>query len=262
MSCPPAQWPNSIRGINDLAPEEKQAIYHTLIPPEARSLFGTSEADFPIIKLRCPAGSSAVEISVYADDTAHDPMLFLQMGDTINYQLAVLMVIVNDLAAPRFDIDLDHAGQPNQLGTQQRNIVEETRAMQAGLVPGQIRRGLRIFRPALTTFEAFVCNMGHALFFMEPMFYHNAIIFERYGFAYERGQQKMRTIHREFQPGGSLHALLDGSTPFRQPDAHRSIAGRSWAIQDGILGEPFTGVKMYKRVGAHAGVQTFPDAQW
>ena len=134
--------------------------------------------------------------------------------------------------------------------------------MRAGLGPGQVRRGLRLFRAALPTFERFVSRMGHDLFFIEPLFYHNAITFERYGFAYAQGLRTMRLIHEEFQPGGSLHARLDGSTPFRHPDAWQTISGRSWAIHDGIMNGAFAGVQMYKRVGVHAGIQTFPGARW
>jgi hypothetical protein len=40
------------------------------------------------------------------------------------------------------------------------------------------------------------------------------------------------------------------------------VRSRSWAIHDGILGEPWPtlDVKMFKRVGQHAGVCTFPGA--
>jgi hypothetical protein len=72
----------------------------------------------------------------------------------------------------------------------------------------------------------------------------------------------MVRIQEGFQPGGDLRMRLDGSTPFRRPEAAESIRGRSWAVHDGILGEPFTGVTMYKRVAAHAGVDTFPGAVW
>ncbi|MCJ7707499.1 MAG: hypothetical protein MUO38_07760, partial [Anaerolineales bacterium] len=64
------------------------------------------------------------------------------------------------------------------------------------------------------------------------------------------------------QPGGPLHQQLDGSSPFRQPGMATSILGRSWAVHDGVLGAPFTGVTMYKRVGEHAGVDTFPAGVW
>jgi len=72
----------------------------------------------------------------------------------------------------------------------------------------------------------------------------------------------MKLIHQGFLPGGNLHAKLDGSTPFRQPAAWRTLAGRSWAVHDGILGAPFADIQMYKRIGQNAGVETFPDAAW
>jgi hypothetical protein len=265
MSSP---WPNSIREINDLPLEKKQAIYQTLIPDWVFPTFGINPQDntvrgTPVIHKRCPAGSNAVEISIYNVPESTEPVMYLHMGDTFNSQLIVLLVIINDPASPRFNVDVDENGHPNQLGIRGRNIPEERRAMEVGLAPGQVRRGLRIFRTgAIPTFERFVTNMGHELFFVEPLFYHNAIIFEKYGFTYSRGFQKMKMIHQEFQPGRTLHAQLDNATPFRHPDARLTVTGRSWAIHDGVLGESFSGIQMYKHVGRHAGVDTFPDAQW
>jgi hypothetical protein len=97
---------------------------------------------------------------------------------------------------------------------------------------------------------------------MEPLAYHNAILFERLGFNYVQGLRKMGWIHSAFQPGGHLTKSLDGSTPFRRPDAWRSVRGRSWAIHDGILGEAWHGIRMYKRVHQRAGVDTFPDGPY
>ena len=88
------------------------------------------------------------------------------------------------------------------------------------------------------------------------------ILFERLGCNYVKGLRKMQWIQMAFQPGGPLHDKLDGSTPFRQPDAWRTVRGRSWAIHDGILGEPWHGIKMYKRVKHHAGVDTFPGGAY
>lgn len=263
----PERLPGTIREINDLPHAQKCACYATLIPAWVYARLGIAPYDPAVgshsaVHFRCPAGSSSVEISVYGAADANEPALTLHMGDTPHAQLIVMMVVANDPASPRFNIDVDDQGRDTQLGTRSRNIPEELRALRAGLGPGQVRAGLRLFRAALPTFEDFVSRMGHALFFIEPLFYHNAITFERYGFAYSRGLQKMLRIHREFQPGGALHAHLDGSTPFRPPDAWRSITGRSWAIHDGILGEPFDDVLMYKRVGVHAGIETFPGALW
>jgi hypothetical protein len=111
-------------------------------------------------------------------------------------------------------------------------------------------------------FEKFVSRMGHDLFLIEPLAYHNAIVFERYGFNYMRGHQEMISINRRFSPGGELYRKLSDDNPFRSPDAWNTVRGRSWAIHDGILGHPFTGFQMYKRVGKEAGVNTFPEAFW
>jgi hypothetical protein len=97
---------------------------------------------------------------------------------------------------------------------------------------------------------------------MEPLGYHTALLFERYGCAYAQGRAKMEWINREFRPGGTLYHRLDNSTPFRRPGAESTIRGRSWAIHDGILGERFTGIQMYRRVGIGANVCTFPNAVW
>jgi hypothetical protein len=189
-------------------------------------------------------------------------MLYLNMTDTFNQQLLVLLVVVNDLDTPRFNIDIDEHGNSTHLGTTGRNLVAEKAAMTAGLAPGQIRRGLRSFKQAVPIFERFVKNMNHDLFLIEPLAYHNAIVFERYGFSYIRGQREMTSIDREFRPGGELHAKLTNERDFRHQDAWKTIRGRSWAIHDGILGHPFTGFQMYKRIGIDAGVNTFPDAVW
>jgi hypothetical protein len=43
------------------------------------------------------------------------------------------------------------------------------------------------------------------------------------------------------------------------PGMELTVHGRSWAIHDGILDEPWDGVSIYKMVGASAGVDTFPQ---
>ena len=128
--------------------------------------------------------------------------------------------------------------------------------MQAGLSPGQIRRGPHLLSAAMRTFEEFVKKLGHDIYFAEPLYYHNAIVFERYGFTYQQGRRLMLRIQEGFSPNGELRSVLDGNTPFRSYEAVNSIRLRSWAIHDGILGQPFTNVTMYKRVGHHHGIST------
>jgi hypothetical protein len=92
--------------------------------------------------------------------------------------------------------------------------------------------------------------------------YHNAIVFERYGFSYVRGLREMQRIHEGFLPDGVYYDRLDGRTPFRNLEAKDTIRGRSWAIHDGILGHPFTGFHMYKRIEHNADICTSPGVMW
>ena len=69
----------------------------------------------------------------------------------------------------------------------------------------------------------------------------------------------MHWINAEFHPGGILYNKMDGSSPFRQPEMAFTVRGRSWAIHDGILDQPWDNIKIYKGVGHDAGVNTFPE---
>nr|MBI2903976.1 hypothetical protein [Chloroflexota bacterium] len=193
---------------------------------------------------------------------APDPLLYFHLTDTLNQQIHVLLTVLNDPQSPRFNVDKMPDGGRTHFGVFKRNVAAEVAATQAGLAPGQIHKGLRALTPLTEAFEAFVQRLGHSMYFVEPLFYHNAVIFERNGFAYQQGRRWMQSLNTRFSPGGDLPARLDGSTPFRMAEAAHSIRGRSWAIHDGILGEPFTGVTMYKRIGQPAGISTFPEGNW
>jgi hypothetical protein len=216
----------------------------------------------PLVQIHCQENTSSVEIDVRHPSDTRDAMLYVQMADTASQQIEVLLLVVNDPAAPRFDVDRDWQGEQTKCSTASRNSSAEQSAMKAGLAPGQVRKGLRMARSMIPAMESFVEHLGKDHFLMEPLAYHNAILFERYGFAYMTGEARMREIDRGFRPGGRLFERLDGSTPFRQPGAEKTVRGRSWAIHDGILGHPWTGIRMYKRVHCAAGVCTFPNAAY
>jgi hypothetical protein len=103
--------------------------------------------------------------------------------------------------------------------------------------------------------------LDHPLFVARACFYHEALFLERQGFASSWSETWMRELDQRFRTG-DVAARLDGSTPFRQAAAATSIRGRSWAIYDGILDQPWPDVWMYKLVGRHAGVDTFPGGVW
>ena len=259
--------PSTIGGINHLPMAEKRRLYSRMIPPELLDRFHlnpflTDKEGRDLLNLACPAGSSSAEISLYHKRGFQDPILYGHITDTLNGQLHILLYGLNDPSAPRFDVDRLPDDTTTKFGTSYRNIAAEVAALEAGLAPGQIREGLHILKSAIATFEAFIDELGHTIHFAEPLYYHNAVIFERYGFAYQQGRRRMESYNQGFSPGGDLLPLLDGSTPFRQPEAANSIRLRSWAIHDGILGEPFTNVTMYKTIRKHAGVNTCPDISW
>lgn len=256
------EWPETIRGINALPREQKEAIYLTLIPEELLTSFGINRADRERVIFDCPEDTRSVEIRLYHDVHAYDPVLYVHFADTLNFQIAVLLWVVNDPTSPRFDVDVDEQGRPTRFGTLSRNIPEEVRAMEYGLAPGQIRSGLRLSRKLLPIFETFIKRTKHEMVIIEPLTYNNAITYEKYGFSYFQGRQRVEWINEVLRPGGEFYDRFDSSTPFRQPDMWRSIRGRSWAIHDGILGEPFGDIRMYKRVGHHAGLNTFADGVW
>jgi hypothetical protein len=241
-------------------------VYRHLVPLEVLHRFGIDAQTLADSEGRalyeCNPGISSVEISLRHAWDAKDPVLYLQLADTPNNQIEVVLFVVNDPHSERFDTDRLPDGTSTYFGTLKRNIEEEVRAMKAGLAPGQVRHGLGVTRRLMPMLEYFVAGLHHDAFYIQPLAYHNAILFERLGFSYVLGLGRMEWIQKEFAPGGLLLKRLDGSTPFRQPGAEGSVRGRSWAIHDGIMGEPYGNVKMYKRVGIHAGIVTFPDAAW
>jgi len=257
--------PSTIGGINALPEQEKRRIYCGLIPRELLEQFHFPGIDSPqfnsFIQFRFDRGSSNVEMSLFHQPNFPDPILYGHLTDTVNGQIHILLYVLNDPDSPRFDVDKMPDGRLTQFGTLTRNLEAEKAALEAGLAPGQIRRGLRMLPAAVIGFENFVEDLGHDLYFVEPLYYHNAVIFERYGFAYQQGRKLMERIHQGFMDHGDLTKKLDGSA-FRSPNAIHSIRLRSWAIHDGILGEPFTNVTMYKRVGKSAGVSTTADTTW
>ena len=256
--------PSTIGGINKLPEQEKRAIYARYIPQELIQKFNLPDLaqNEELLQFRFAEGSSDVEMRVYHRVDFQDPVLYAHLADTLNGQIHVLLYILNDPEAPRFDVDRMPDGSPTRFGTLKRNIAAEKAAMDFRLAPGQVRRGLRLLQPATAAFEEFITSLGHDMYFVEPLYYHNAVIFERYGFAYQVGKRKMERIHAGFQEGGELHQQLGDANPFRSRQAANSIRLRSWAIHDGILDEPFTDVTMYKRIGKTADISTTPGCEW
>jgi hypothetical protein len=268
FSAPDGSVLNSLATINELPDDVRDQIYQTLLVDELLERYAIDRQTLcnprgeTVVTFDASPNIGLVELRVWRQLADRDPLLYMQLVDTTNNQISILLFITNNPDGPRFPVDRDWGGEPTKFGTLSRNIEAEVLAMEAGLSPGQVRRGLRMARKMLPNFERFISRLGHELFLMEPLAYHSAILFESFGCTYSQGRQRMEHIHQEFQPGGEYFLRLDGSTPFRRPGAEKTVRGRSWAIHDGILGEPYTDFHMYKHVGKDAGVSTFPNYVW
>lgn len=260
--------PLSLLEINQRFREEREEIYRRLIPDALLTTFNidqstlTDPAGNHMVEFDCPPDRGVARIAVRGRPQDLDWSYLLKLQTSLYNQIELAFIIIADPRSERFNIDRDLEGRDTRLGTHRRNIGEEIRAMQGGLAPGQTRRGLGLLKQTVRLVEELVGWMGHTLFVLEAMFYHDAMLYERYGFGYTVGLEDMERIDREFQPGGRLCARLDGSTPFRPPGVEQTVRGRSWAIHDGILGEPWRSPRMYKRVGKDQGICTFQGARW
>ncbi|HZD57753.1 MAG TPA: hypothetical protein VE136_13555 [Anaerolineales bacterium] len=263
-----ATLPITLRQINDLPDNAQKRIYRALLPPGLLARFkidpitwkGSDGTELVSLKT---SDAGKVNISIGAAREPHDEYMVIGLADNSFNGVDLEMLVLNDPDGQRFRTDYDEDGQPTMFGTLRRNLAEEARAMRAGLAPGQVRMGLGGSRLVLDHLDNFLATLGHRAYFLEPLTYVSAWIFERRGFAYVRGHKLMDDINTEFQPGGRFFQALDGSTPFRQPDQWRTVRGRAWAIQDGVLQSidaHWDGLRMVKQVGRHAGLETFPNA--
>jgi hypothetical protein len=253
--------------INALDIPEKEMIYGSLLPLRLLEMFGIEKKTFcgsdgqRKVAFIAPTGLGLLRIHVKLHPLDRDMVFFIELADTRYRQMEFSFCIIADPAAPRFDVDLDQFGRDNCFATMGRNIPEEVRAMAAGLFPNQTRRGLSMFREFLPLLEGFVDSLAMEMIVAEPLTYDNAIRYERYGFDYLTGRRLMQEIDAGFRPGGKLFRRLDGSSPFRMPGVEKTVRGRSWAIHDGIMDEPWDNVMIYKMIGEDAGVNTFPERQ-
>lgn len=260
--------PFTLKQINDLPENIKRRVYRNLIPPALLTRFDIDPITWcgvhkeERVFLSAENGTEKVFISARTSASEADEFFALELADNMLNGIDLNLLLLNDPSAARFDTDKDEAGNPTMFGTVKRNINEEVRSKEAGLAPGQVRDSLSASKLVLEQIDVFLATIGQRAYFLEPLTYASAWVFEKRGFAYMRGHKLMTTIHQEFQPGGILHSALDDSA-FRKRDQWNNVRGRAWAIHDGILDALDTNwdkLRMVKQVGKHAGVNTFPDA--
>jgi len=262
-----------IRRINQIPRWERESFYRCLIPPLLYHHFGIDPLSLCDAKgekrarFFCPKGdrTSLVEVKL---EGMEEPLFSTQLSDTTDFtQMNWDFLVVNDPVSPKFNTHIDSEGRDTLLGWASRNLIEEEKALEAGLFPGQVRKGMRLTREAFHLLERFCSMFDIKSIRLEALFYHNAITHERHGFSYFSGYRQMKRIHELFQPGGLLFNKLDNSTPFRKPEFAHTVRGRSWAIHDGILeevdealfDEGWVSPVMYHMIENSRGMITFPD---
>lgn len=258
---------SSLRAINRLSEAEKERIYSRLLPARLFDVLGLpprslkNSAGERLISVIAPDGLPLLRIEARSRPDGGVMVFFLELADTQFHQMELSFCMIRDPRAESFAVDIDETGRNNWFASQGRNIPEELRAMRAGLFPNQTHHGLRLFGDFFQLLERFTDSLGIQMIVGEPLTYDNAIRYEKYGFDYLRGKQLMLEIDREFQPGGRYFKRLDGSSPFRMPGMERTVSGRSWAIHDGIMDTPWDDVHIYRMIGTHAGINTFPGRE-
>jgi len=69
---------------------------------------------------------------------------------------------------------VDECGRDTLLGARSRNISEEIKAMETGLAPGMVRKGLRLIGEFSISWMG-SCAVGLKTVTTEAFYYHNAI---------------------------------------------------------------------------------------
>jgi len=260
--------PISLQAVNGWDVRWQLMLFRVLLPVNTLVRFGvdpitlTDAQGRPALRVIPGEGASSIRLELYHAANAVDALVEIELADTPLNQLEVLWVAIQDPQAPRFNIDVMPDGTPTLRGTLRRNLAAEEAALRAGLAPGQVRRGLGTLDRMAARLESFMACLNQRQYFVQPLYYHTAVLFERLGFSYIYGQAQMEEIGRGFAPGGKLRARLDGVSPFRTPILAETVRGRAWAIHDGLLGCGWDRVRMVKRLGLRAGVDTCPDVPW
>lgn len=260
--------PIFLREVSEWDMSWQRMLFQILVPAELLTHYAIDPIRLidpdgqPVAYMHHSADGSSLRLELFRRASDRDPLGEIELADTLFNQVEIVWVTLQDPTAPRFDVDVLPSGRPTLRGVTGRNLAAEEAALAAGLAPGQVRKGLGTFKWLAERLETVMLCLNQREYVAQPLFYHTAIMFERYGFRYVQGRARMEAIAEGFRPGGELYERLDGSTPFRRPELANSIVGRSWAIHDGILERGWDRVRMVKRLGEHAGVNTSPNTPW
>ncbi len=198
-----ASLPVTIRALNSLPENPKLRLYRALIPVQVLAEFDINPRTWKNpdklqqVRLEAEAGSDKVKIAAWYGEDVRNEFFYLELADNQYSGIDLNFLVANNPLAERFRTDVDDTGNETLFGTVHRNHGEEEKAKGAGLAPGQIREGLRSSSIVFNHIETFLTMMSHHAFFLEPLSYVSAWIFEKRGFAYSKGHQLMDIIHKK-----------------------------------------------------------------
>jgi len=248
--------------------ERQHQLFRVLLPIDRLVQYGidpitlTDAEGRHITRVLIDATQAGVRLELYHSGDAVDAMMEFELRDTLFNQIEVVWLAIQDPLAPRFNVDVMPDGETTLRGATRRNLEAEADALAHGLAPGQIRPGMHEFASEVERMETFMLCLGQRDYIAQPLYYHTAVLFEHAGFSYLQGQTRMERIHAGFSANGDLCDRLGGPSPFRQQALADSVRGRAWAIHDGILDEQWDRVRMVKRLGVNAKVNTCPGVPW
>jgi len=160
-----AQWlsedasvPATLKQLNELPEGAKKRIYRALIPPDLLTKFNIDPISWKgrgdhQLTLKAEPLSGEVNISISKMSDSSEEFFCLQLLDNAINGIDLNFLLISDPLSSRFDTDRHADGSLTLFGKARRNLVAEEQAKQAGLAPGQVRKGL-----AFSSITNYICR--------------------------------------------------------------------------------------------------------
>ena len=125
----------SIAKLNRLPKEQRDPIYRQLLPPSIFERFRidprtlTNEHGEPVVQGVFPPDENFACVEVSHRPGDRDCIFACQVSlDPFMHSVSLDFVVINDIFAERYNVDVDELGRDTLFGTRCRNIYEEIRA--------------------------------------------------------------------------------------------------------------------------------------
>lgn len=125
------------------------------------------------VKLEAEPGSDKVKITAWYGADPQNEFFYTELADNQYNGIDLNFLIASNPLSEKFRTDYDDEGRETLFGTVRRNLVEEEKAMRAGLAPGKLARAC-----ALRRSFSYTSNLLHhdvaSCFLLEPLTYVSA----------------------------------------------------------------------------------------